>query len=368
VYSPWTAKRSRDQTPESSVKTDETISPETSNSELLKDAGITKLDPEPQDGPTEYKLHLLLRPRRVFSYLSTDTGANVSNVYDNSLELGQRRVQQSTYQSRQSRLEHLTTQLLWRLQQSSPFHSSARRNLVIPTLPDTTTKLDLPNELAPLLPGLEESQGALYEIGVADDGTFVGLTEDEMLESLTNLRAMAASLGCKVEILREVAVGRCNWEEQVDGTDETHVKRISEKLWVVEALVSPNIVVDAKEHTSEQEEVPDKAGHTTHASYLHVALAGPSGAGKSSLLGTLSTSSLDNGRGKSRLSLLRHRHEIVTGMTSSVAQELIGYNPSTDDADDVVNYASGNVSSWNDIHTSGQDTYRCAGDKIGHRD
>lgn len=29
---------------------------------LLEDQGITKLAPEPQEGPIEYKLHLLLRP------------------------------------------------------------------------------------------------------------------------------------------------------------------------------------------------------------------------------------------------------------------------------------------------------------------
>ena len=31
---------------------------------LLSDYNITKLEPEPQTGPAEYKLHLLLRPRR----------------------------------------------------------------------------------------------------------------------------------------------------------------------------------------------------------------------------------------------------------------------------------------------------------------
>lgn len=52
------------------------------------------------------------------------------------------------------------------------------------SLADTTTP-------QPLYPGLEESKGALYEIGVADDGELVGLAEDEMEESLNNLRAMA---------------------------------------------------------------------------------------------------------------------------------------------------------------------------------
>src|SRR2546421_6699847 len=37
---------------------------------------VTRLEAEPQDGPTEYKLHLLLRPRR--NYSSSSTGHVVS--------------------------------------------------------------------------------------------------------------------------------------------------------------------------------------------------------------------------------------------------------------------------------------------------
>lgn len=37
------------------------VSPVTGN---IADYGVTRLEAEPQEGPTEYKLHLLLRPRR----------------------------------------------------------------------------------------------------------------------------------------------------------------------------------------------------------------------------------------------------------------------------------------------------------------
>jgi hypothetical protein len=53
--------------------------------------------------------------------------------------------------------------------------------------------------------------------------------------------------------------------------------------------------------------------------------------------------------------LLKHRHEISSGITSSVAQELIGYGPLPSAASrpvDVINYASGNVTAWNDIHAA----------------
>jgi hypothetical protein len=186
---------------------------------LLAEAGVSRLEPEPQEGPTEYKLHLLLRPRRKF--MSSSTGSHVSGSQHSKAYLAAsgsrvgsnivstRPAQAPSSQSRQARLQHLTTQLLWRLQQSSPFHSSSTANLVLPVLPEATPRLSAPAGAAKLLPGLEESQGALYEIGVSDDGTFVGLIEEEMEESLTNLQAMAASLGCVVEVLRKVIVGDC---------------------------------------------------------------------------------------------------------------------------------------------------------------
>jgi len=37
---------------------------------------------------------------------------------------------------------------------------------------------------------------------------------------------------------------------------------------------------------------------------------------------------LDDGRGKARVSLFRHKHEIETGRTSSVGMEILGFAPS----------------------------------------
>lgn len=350
---------------------------------LLAEAGVSRLEPEPQEGPTEYKLHLLLRPRRKF--LSSSTGSHVSGSQHSkpylaaatsrvgSSAVPARPVPPPSSQSRQARLQHLTTQLLWRLQQSSPFHSSSTVNLILPVLPEATPRLSAPVDAAKLLPGLEESQGALYEIGVSDDGTFVGLIEEELEESLTNLQAMAASLGCVVEVLRKVIVGDCEWAEtSISGESEANLKRHRDKLWVAEALVRPQLEssneitqVTSSLRLDEQGPPAGDRGSTTEISQskteqMRVSLTGSSASGKSSLLGTLSTSTLDNGRGKSRLSLLRHRHEIASGITSSVAQELVGYRfPAEREgcreglrgSGDVINYASPNVSSWNDIHS-----------------
>lgn len=351
----------------------------------LADFGVARLEAEPQDGPTEYKLHLLLRPRQSFSTLSTVHHASGPHPSKCGVQQGETQSELKHFrqplgptpnsQSRQNRLEHLTTQLLWRLQQSSPYHSSSKSALIVPVLPQTAVNLHLqgPDKL---LPGLEESQGALYEIGVSDNGSFVGLTEDELDESLSTLRAMAFSLGCKVEVLRMVLVGNCKWTEntsELNGNAAAGVDH-TENLWVAEALVSPNH--DHASHTttvesSDSDKSPRSQGAAnvrrietekgeSQTEQLRVLLIGTADVGKSSLLGTLSTSTLDNGRGMIRVSSLKHPHEIVSGVTSSLTSELIGYHITsrhgTDEisSTEVINYASGNVSTWIDIHNASE--------------
>lgn len=358
----------------------------------IADYGFTRLQPEPQEGPTEYKLHLLLRPRRIYS--SSSTGKSVSGSQQREQQSGDHSTfnepapfHKASKNSRQNRLQSLTTQLLWRLQQSSPYHASSTSELVLPKLPEAVQILNAPSKPGKLLAGLEESRGALYEIGVSDDGTFVGLTKDEMDESLKNLIAMAASLGCNVQLIRMIVVGECEWYESLnvqtneasfetyepqvlklpDNSNESAASlRHQEQLWVAEALITPDLssrtaITPTIGTPTINEENPlqttqvgeqltdDPPAVHAFTEQLRITLTGPTTSGKSSLLGTLSTATLDNGRGKSRLSLLKHRHEIASGVTSSVAQELIGYK-----SGEVINYAFPNVSSWTDMHASAE--------------
>ena len=331
VSSPWLRPTDPNRRSEPSAALRRSIAPG-----LLSDYGVTKLEPEPQNGPTEYKLHLLLRPRRKYERTSTESWISGSATVGPS---------NSSTQTRQDRLEHLTTQLLWRLQQSCPYHAgSAAPNLVIPRLPDESLAPNAQVKIEKVFPGLEASRGALYEIGVADDGTLAGLTKDELEESLNTLRIMAASLGCGMDVLRMVAVGDCEW---VEGA------RHHARLWVAEALVTPDLRPrDTEQPVTKQlslaqvaEPLPNTKQGPLTTDQLRVTLTGPTTSGKSTLLGTLSTGSLDNGRGMSRLSLLKHLHELTSGITSSIAQELVGYSDG-----DVINYSHRGVESWIDIH------------------
>jgi GTPase len=44
------------------------------------------------------------------------------------------------------------------------------------------------------------------------------------------------------------------------------------------------------------------------------------------MLGVLVKGSLDDGRGKARVNLFRHKHEIESGRTSSVGMEIMGFD------------------------------------------
>ena len=57
-----------------------------------------------------------------------------------------------------------------------------------------------------------------------------------------------------------------------------------------------------------------------------MAVLGNVDAGKSTLLGVLTQGELDNGRGRARLNLFRHLHEIQSGRTSSISHEILGFS------------------------------------------
>lgn len=59
---------------------------------------------------------------------------------------------------------------------------------------------------------------------------------------------------------------------------------------------------------------------------LRVAVLGNVDSGKSTLLGVLTQGELDNGRGRARLNLFRHLHEVQSGRTSSISFEILGFN------------------------------------------
>lgn len=148
---------------------------------------------------------------------------------------------------------------------------------------------------------LEEGQGeAIYEIGVEDNGLLVGLTDVELSASINTLERMAERLGATLTTLRKRDV------DNDDGTEKRALEILVRKV-------------------PEDQQFID----------LRLTVLGNVDAGKSTLLGVLTQGELDNGRGKARLNLFRHLHEIQTGRTSCISHEILGFNSKGE----VVNYS-----------------------------
>ena len=120
----------------------------------------------------------------------------------------------------------------------------------------------------------------MYKIGlgVDDDGTLIGLDQIQLDETLKTLNMMASELNAETKIIRR---RQCGHEA---GPDK----------WVVELFVR---------------QIPPDCP----ALQYRVAVLGNVDAGKSTLVGVLTNGELDNGRGKSRLQMFRHPHEITSG-------------------------------------------------------
>lgn len=134
-----------------------------------------------------------------------------------------------------------------------------------------------------------------YEVGVSDDGSLTGIDRLTFGASMETLKTMCQRV--------QAEIGR---------VDRFPVGGTKSGLFVAEVHIRP---VEARSQSAES------SNWTGSTEEVRVAFAGESGAGKSTLIGVLVYGQLDNGRGDARLSLLRHRHEILSGRTTSVAVE-----------------------------------------------
>ena len=144
-----------------------------------------------------------------------------------------------------------------------------------------------------------------------------------MNASLYTLNQMARKLGASTSVLRR--------------------KTIAGRRSVVEVLVR---------------KIPDDQ----HNIEIRLAVLGSADAGKSTLLGVLTQGEYDNGRGKARLNMFRHMHEIQTGRTSCISHETLGF----DSQGNVINYK------YNEMMTSEEISDRSSKlvtfmDLAGHR-
>ncbi|CAL8088662.1 unnamed protein product [Calicophoron daubneyi] len=161
---------------------------------------------------------------------------------------------------------------------------------------------------------LNEGDGeAIYRLGVDDDGNISGLSPNELTPSLRTLTRMAHRLNATVKPLREWIVDPAICSDE-SLTPNAHVR--GEHRKAVELLIRQLPTINQGK------------------SNICIAVLGGVDAGKSTLIGVLTDGELDNGRGRARLNLFRHPHEVQSGRTSSLSSQLLGF----DSNGNVLNY------------------------------
>ncbi|KAM9326101.1 GTP-binding protein 1 [Gastrophryne carolinensis] len=134
---------------------------------------------------------------------------------------------------------------------------------------------------------MDEGRGeTIYVIGQGSDGTEYGLNKADMEASIATVTSMAEQIGADMILLRE--------HQEAGGKVQDYLvrKRVGENDFLE----------------------------------VRVAVVGNVDAGKSTLLGVLTHGELDNGRGFARQKLFRHKHEIESGRTSSVGNDILGFD------------------------------------------
>ncbi|OJJ81426.1 putative GTP binding protein (GTPBP1) [Aspergillus glaucus CBS 516.65] len=166
---------------------------------------------------------------------------------------------------------------------------------------------------------IDEGHGeTIFDLGLEDGGDSMGFDLEQWNTALQRLREAAGTLPAHDRILLTHNVG---------GPAESRVKndRI-QGTWGKVLLRQP---AESVEELAE----------------LRVAVVGNVDAGKSTMLGVLVKGNLDDGRGKARVNLFRHKHEIESGRTSSVGLEIMGF----DSHGEIVGSSQGRKMSWEDI-------------------
>lgn len=141
---------------------------------------------------------------------------------------------------------------------------------------------------------IDEGHGeTIFELGVENNGEPMGLTKSDWDVALKRLVAGAKEVRSDCQILYTKGI-----DADDVGNEGCHGKML------------------VRQHPASVEEVIE----------TRIAVVGNVDAGKSTMLGVLVKGGLDDGRGKARVNLFRHKHEIETGRTSSVGMEIMGFD------------------------------------------
>ncbi|KAL0142639.1 P-loop containing nucleoside triphosphate hydrolase protein [Mucor lusitanicus] len=216
----------------------------------------------------------------------------------------------SDHKEQQTLVDNMLDNLINSTQESNDSTKALKDILLNPTQQDIDY---LTNTIATRI---DQGRGeTLFEIGSEEDGSSMNLTPDEYNTCIDTIRLVTDKLHADFANIDELNILDPTAKPANAATSDVHHLMIRKR---------PQSVQDLLE--------------------IRVAVVGNVDAGKSTMLGVLTKGVLDDGRGKARVNLFRHKHEIESGRTSSVGGEILGF-----DATSRPILQSGKKASWDEI-------------------
>lgn len=166
---------------------------------------------------------------------------------------------------------------------------------------------------------LEGNGETLFDLGQEDNGESMAFSKEQWDVALDRIRQAAKVLQAECRTLMTRNVGGPEEAETVSEKD----KSATGKIMIRREPETPEDVIETR-----------------------IAVVGNVDAGKSTMLGVLVKGGLDDGRGKARVNLFRHKHEVESGRTSSVGMEIMGFDTR---GDIVASNVPGRKLSWEEI-------------------
>ena len=145
---------------------------------------------------------------------------------------------------------------------------------------------------------------ATYILGITNNGKVGNQTEDIINESIKNLELIAINCNSQIISIKK--------------------ELFNEKYCVAEVIIN---------------RLDDK-----FIKELRICFVGENGSGKTTTIAHLCNNHLDNGEGSGGKLIMKHIHEQLSGASSSIIHELIGYKNNS-----LINYKNVNFGSWEKI-------------------
>ncbi|KAJ5246571.1 GTP-binding protein 1 [Penicillium chermesinum] len=213
--------------------------------------------------------------------------------------------------------DHAELEILDQLGLSDAPRTAKLKDLLLGTGDDTDDQLQ---DLASVIQTrVDEGLGeTIFDLGLEDGGDSMGFDLSQWETALQRLREATETIPAHCRVLLTYNVG---------GPEEASSKNERMKDCWGKVLI--------RQSANNMEDMAE----------IRMAVVGNVDAGKSTMLGVLVKGGLDDGRGKARVNLFRHKHEIESGRTSSVGMEIMGF----DSHGDIVSNTSGRKLTWEEI-------------------